>query len=491
MRFEGFSTEGDTLKKLMMAALLPALMVGCSDKNSKSTKGGGKFFDEMLTFSAPALTITSLDDTPLAGAQVLIGAAENAPFSGNFLTTDENGQVVLPADWTDAQPVTVQATGHVRATYLHAEPGSMTIKLRKLPMVQQFEVRGNTQGLPIRDKDGFIDFGLIMPAFSKADLLAFNLDTVISPQSDRISTLGQDIDIPTNISLPKQSEKYSFFTATLDKPIYRIYFAQPGVTRVYAARGRFPFKTVVDRLRNGDAFYELINEFSINGGGVRDIEVKSAKTSLDLPVTELNYTDKKEVQAPTIRSDEVFMAVGVSNQSGLMIPTDVKKIDSNKKLNLSSLPGTDQMVLGVLKKAADLKNSGDRMSATILPLVAGVKPAMLPLIPDPTYKSNELILPKFNTIDGVNPIATYSVLSQEVEVVQGSAKVKLMTPLWDVYAGSWVETMKIPVWPSDAPLKGKKRWEVNFVGSQTASQSAVGPAMIEAATHVTHSSTSF
>ncbi|MNY51705.1 hypothetical protein D3C86_1873200 [compost metagenome] len=76
-------------------------------------------------------------------------------------------------------------------------------------------------------------------------------------------------------------------------------------------------------------------------------------------------------------------------------------------------------------------------------------------------------------------------------MVQGSAKVKLMTPLWDVYAGSWVETMKLPQWPGETPVTGKKRWEVNFVGSQTASQSAVGPAMIEAATHVTHSSVTF
>ncbi|MNK12076.1 hypothetical protein D3C87_301330 [compost metagenome] len=479
------------MKKLMMAALVPALLVGCSNEQSQTPKGSGGFFEHFMTQSAPAITITAIDDTPLVGAQILIGYEVDATFPGNFLTTDQNGQVQLPAEWTEALPVTVQAEGYVRATYLSQEPGALTIKLRKLPMTQQFEVRGNTQGLPIVDKDGYVDFGLIMPAFSKADLLAFDINNVISPQSDRISTLGQDIDIPTNISLPKQSEKYSFFTATLDKPLYRIYFQQPGVTRVYAARGRFPFKTVVDSVRKGAEFYELINEFKINGGGVRDIEVKSGKTTLDIPVRELNYTEKKEVLAPTIAGDEVFLAVGVANQSGLLIPTDVKKINSNKKMALTVLPEAEQMVLGVLKKAADLKKSGDRMSATILPLVAGVNPKMLPLIPDPSVRNGEIILPKFNTIDGVNPIATYSVLSKEIEVVQGSAKVKLMTPLWDVYAGSWVETMKLPQWPGETPVTGKKRWEVNFVGSQTASQSAVGPAMIEAATHVTHSSVTF
>ncbi|WP_374074210.1 hypothetical protein [Bdellovibrio bacteriovorus] len=482
------------MKKLMMALAVPALFIGCSkdDKPKKPSSNAPTSFSSLFWAQETNLiTIKTIDDQPLAGAQILIGDALNAPFSGNFLTTDANGQVELPAGWTSAQAVTVQAPGYMRTTYMSQEPGALTIKLRAQPTKVQHEVRGGTSGLPIQDKDGIVDFGLVMPAFTKLDMLAFDINNVISPQYDRISAMGQDIDIPANISLPRQSEKYSLFTITLDKPTYRIYYGQPGVNRVFAARGRFPFKSTVDALRGGAEFYELINDFKINGGAIRDIEIKSGQTKLDMPTRELNFGEPKNLTAPQHRADEMFIAVGVANQSGYLIPTDVKKIAQGQKMALNTLPGSEQMVLGVLKRTAEMKNGGDRMSAALLPFAAGATPSMLPLIPDPTIAGDELLMPKFNSVTGVNPIATYSVLSKEEEVQQGNAKVKIYRAQWEVYAQNWLERMKLPQWPNDSAITGKKRWEVNFVGSQTASQAPVGPAMIEAATHVTHSSISF
>lgn len=478
------------MKKLMMALAMPALLIGCSKDTTK--KEGTRGISELFwAQESQVITIKSIDDRPIAGAQILIGDALDAPFAGNFIVTNEAGQVAIPAGWTSPLAVTVQAPGYVRSTYMAQEPGSLTLKLRRQTTKTQHEVKGGTQGLPVVDRDGFVDFGLVMPAFSKFDILSFNIDNLISPQYDRITAVGQNIDIPANISLPRQSEKYALFTVTLDKPNYRIYYGQSGVNRVFAARGRFPFKSTVDSLRGGAEFYELINNFQINGGAIRDIEIKSDKTNLDMPTRELNFTDSKDLMAPQFSGDEMFIAVGLANQSGYIIPTDVKKSAQGKKVLLNTLPGSEQFVLGVLKKSADMKSGGDRMSTTMLPFNAGIAPTMLPLIPDPTIAGDELLMPKFNTIDGVNPLATYSILSKQEEVLQGTAKVKIFTPQWEVYAQNWLERMKLPQWPHDSAIDGKKRWEVNFVGSQTASQVPMGPAMIEAATHVTHSSVSF
>lgn len=483
------------MKKLVMAAMMPALIVACSEDNKQQSgnenTGHGFFWQQM--FETPALTVQNINGEAIANAQVLIGDALNAPFEGNFLVTDENGQIALPAGWNGPLNVTVQAPGYLRVTYMNQNPESLTIMMRAAATGPQYEIKGTARSLPVEDKDGYIDFGLVMPAFSKMDLLSFNINAVISPQVDRITVMGQKLDVPANISLPEQTEKYGFFSLTLEKPIYRIYAAQQGVKRVFAARGRFPFKSVVDDIRGGKEFYELINDFRINGGGIRDIDVKTGETKLDVPTRELNFTDKVEVAAPTVRSDEVFMTVGLSNQSGLMVPTDVKRIESGKTLKVNALPSTEQLVLGVLKRKAEMKGAGnDRMSATLLPLTAGVVPTMLPLIPDPSISSQgELMFPKFNTINGVNPIATYTVLTREEEVQQGREKVKLMNPKWEVYATDWQERMRLPQWPNEQAPTGKKRWEVSFIGSQTTSQVGLGPAMIEAATHVTHSSVSF
>lgn len=482
------------MRKLFVAALMPALIVGCSDANKQHQPNQpglfGGLFDQ---FEVPAIQIVNLEGQAIANAQVLIGDALNSPFSGNFLVTDQNGQIALPAGWTTPANITVQAPGYLRVTYMNQEPNSLTIKLRATTTRAQFEIKGVARELPVEDKDGYIDFGLVMPAFSKMDLLAFNITNVISPQVDRISVYGQNVDIPANISLPRQSEKYGLFTVTLEKPSYRIYAGQHGIQRVFAARGRFAFKGVLEDLKNGKEFYDVINDIRINGGGIRDIDVRTGSTKLDVPTRELNFNEKKEVNAPAHRSDEIFMAVGVANQSGYLIPTDVKKIESGKKLNVNALPGSDQLLLGVLMKESEMKGekAGGRMSAALSPFVAGVSPKMLPLIADPSLQNGELLFPKFNTVDGVNPIATYTVLSKEEEVQQGNAKVKMMNPQWEIYASDWQQRLALPKWPNEAPVNGKKRWEVSFIGSQTASQVGLGPAIIEAATHVTHSSLSF
>ncbi|MGZ3771531.1 MAG: hypothetical protein ACXVCP_18235 [Bdellovibrio sp.] len=484
------------MKKLFIAFALQALIVGCSkvEKPNGPTKATGEGSPSQFWMQEQnTITVKSTDDQPLAGAQILIGNSLNDPFSGNFLTADEKGQIQIPAGWTEALTVTAQAPGYIRSTYIAQEPGALVIKLRPAPQKMQFEVKGTMTGLPVEDKDGYIDFGLIMPAFTKTDMLSFNLNNIISPQNDHITAMGQNVDIPANISLPEQREKYSLFTVTLDKPVYRVYYGQPGVNRIFAARGRFPFKSTVDALRGGTPFYELINTIKLSGGSIRDIDVKQGDNKLNLPARELNFTDVKKVGMPAISGDETFIAVGVANVSGYMIPTDVKRMAQTKKfaMDISMLPNADQQFLGVLKRTTEMESGSDRMSVTLVPYADGMVPTVLPLISDPTLAADEIVMPKVSSVEGVNPLATYSVLSQEEEVQQGPAKVKLLNPKWEVYAQNWAERIKLPQWPNDTQLEGKKCWEVSFVGSQTASQAAIGPAMIENATHVTHSSISF
>lgn len=483
------------MKKLMMSLALPALLMGCSE--DKKPQKPSSFSEQMtgLIWNDQTLenviAVKNYEGEALAGAQILIGTALDTPFAGNFLTADENGLVEIPAEWTSAQAITVQAEGYMRLTYLNQEPGAMTLRLRVQPTKIQHEVTGITPNLPIQHKDGWTDFGLVMPAFSKLDMLSFSMDRVISPQTDRITPLGQQIDVPSNIALPEQEEKFGIFTVKLDKPVYRIYYGNPGVNRVFAARGRFPFRSTVDHLRAGKAFYELINDFKIHGGAIRDLDIKSTQTKIDLPTNEFTFAEPKVFVAPAVKHDEIFIAVSVANQSGYLIPTDFKKIPQFDKVQLDTLPGAEALALGVLKKSEEMKNGGDRMSASLVPFVSGATPTMLPMIPDPTIAGDDIVMPKFNAAPSINPIATYSVLSKEEEVQQGNAKVKIQNPQWEIYANTWLERMNVPRWPTDKPVAGKKRWAVSFVGSQTASQAPVGPAMIEAATHVTHSTVTF
>ncbi|MBS1972014.1 MAG: hypothetical protein JSU04_17010 [Bdellovibrionales bacterium] len=477
----------------LIGAIAALNLAGCSQ--DKPTTPSGKFWGIFSPAAATGINIVGEDLQPLAGAQILIGMEEGAPFAGNYMTADAAGHIDLPAGWTDAQAVTIEAPGHVRATYFAQTPGDRTYRLRKRSNTNttQFEVKGTTTGHNIQDRDGIIDFGLVIPAMTRNDFLAFNIDAVISPQSDVITILGQDAEVPSNITFPKQKESY-ILPVTIDKPNYRTYFAEGGVQKVFAARGRFPFKQVVDKLRNKAPMYELVNDFTISGGGLKDLNITKSSTQMDLSVTDMDFKGKVNVTAPAIAGDETMMAVGVAHFNEYMVPTDVKVVKSGQKQSLSTLDNKGS-VLSVLKKSKDLDSSGpgtDRLSAVLVPAGNGVAPQFLPIMADPSMAANgDLLLQKMNSIFGVNAIATYAVVSQVLQSAQGAAKVQVNSSYWEMYAPQWAETLSLPKWPGGNHLPGKKHWEVNFLGSLNVSTVDLGPAMINNATHVTHSSLDF
>jgi hypothetical protein len=476
-------------------ALISLGLAGCSDdKGGTKPTPPSKVWD-FFSAQATGLNVVGDDLQPLANARVLIGSELDAPFAGNYLTTDAQGHLDLPAGWTDAAPVTIEADEYLRATYYAQEPGDRTYRLRKkaITSTSQFEMKGLTQGHNIQDKDGFVDFSLVIPALTRNDFMSFDINSVISPQSDIISVLGQEAEVPSNVTFPKQKESY-FLPVTLDKPGYRVYFNEAGFHRVFAARGRFPFKDVVDQMRAKAPFYNLVNYFTIQGGGVKDLNLTRSSTSVDLSVKDLDFKSKVSVQAPSIGGDETMMVVGVAHMAEYMIPTDVKMLKSGQKMSISALDSKGS-VFSILKKTADMEsisNGSGRLSAVLVPAGAGVAPKFLPMLQDPTLASNgDLLVAKTNSISGVNPIATYAILSQVQETKQGSQKIKINSSYWEVYAPKWIEVVSLPKWPAGNPVAGKMHWEVNLIGSLSVSDVDLGPSMINNATHVTHSSLDF
>ncbi len=468
-------------------------LAGCSQ--DKPTTPSGKLWGIFSPTAVTGINIVGEDLQPLAGAQILIGMEEGTPFAGNYMTADAVGHIDLPTAWTDAQAVTIEAPGYVRATYFAQAPGDRTYRLHKRSQTNttQFEVSGTTTGHKIQDRDGIIDFGLVIPAMTRKDFLAFNIDAVISPQFDVISILGQDAEVPSNLTFPKQKESY-ILPVTIDKPKYRTYFAEGGVQKVFAARGRFPFKQVVDKLRNNAPMYELVNDFTISGGGLKDLNITKSSTQMDLSVTDMDFKNKVNITAPAIAGDETMIAVGVAHFNEYMVPTDVKVVKSGQKQSLATLDSTGS-VLSVLKKSKDLDASGpgtDRLSAVLVPVGNGVTPQFLPIMADPAMAANgDLLLQKMNSIPGVNAIATYAVVSQVLQTAQGGASVLVNSSYWEMYAPQWPETLSLPTWPGGNHLPGRKHWEVNFLGSLNVSTVDLGPAMINNATHVTHTSLDF
>jgi hypothetical protein len=428
---------------------------------------------------------------PISGAQILIGDAQGTPFRGNFLSTDRNGVAVIPEEWTSAASITVDAKGYIRQTLLNQLPGNISIRLNTAYLPQYSEVSGKVTGLPVVDKDKLIDFALAMPLLTKSDLVYFDLGQVISPFSDTLSAAGQSFNLPSNVSLPKQKENY-FISVTLEKPVFRLKTPTIGPKKFVATRGRFVFKTVVGELRDGKAFHEVINHFSILGAGVKDGVITGPNLGLDISGSDMSFTSQVNVNAVNAKEDEVALVLATSEVDGSMVPTDVKRTTNDNAIALQVLPTQPVQIINVIKKENEFMTDApgsDRMTASILPIAATANNRLLPLISNPTISFREnysIKLPELPVTSGIFPIAVSAVISDLAEIREGEKVIKTPIRKWEVIGYGWNQNLNLPKWPL-ADSNSRKRVEVKYIGSATSNAQNT----LDFATHVTHASTDF
>lgn len=466
---------------------------GCNKDDKPKPKealpGYGTLENQKPNF--PAIRVIDEAGNAIAGAQVLVGMAEGA-YEDNFGSTNQQGDFPLPANWTSADVVTVDAPGYVRASYLGLMPETKVITLKK-KFNSKAQLKGVTSGHPVKHKDGNIDFALVMSAMTRQDLLNFQIQKILSPVNDKITVKGQEMSVPSNISLPNQTENYLFFSVNINKPAYRLFFADKGVQRVFAARGRFPFKEVVDGMRNESEIFELINLFSLTGGTIRDIELKEDSTVLDIPVMDITFNSKKAFKAPKLSSNQVMVAVTVSDRNGYLIPTDVKRLRSEQASNLAVLEDAPAFLAQVIKNKDefDSKKPGlDRLSAVLLPFDEKVAAEYLPLITSPSAKGrNIFVIPQVSS--NLNQLTTFGLISDVKTEKDSKGEIKkIPEAVWEVYAPGWVAEIKLPEWKWNKAATAT-RFEVSLVGTTSSDTIPLGPQMMEKATHVTRSSVDY
>jgi len=472
--------------KLVVPALALIFTIGCSDKDSerRTPKALPQQLEQVvgLVFNSDLkyqnqIKVTDSFGSPISGAQILIGQSADQPFIGNFITTDENGVVAVPAEWNNAQSVTINAQGYVRRTYLNQSPSGQQFSLNKKSVTEKPELNGITTGYNIKDKDGIVDAALVVPAFTKQNLFNFSIDTFVSPVSDTMTVVGRTVEIPSNISLPKQKESY-FLPVTLDKPKYRMFFNDFGPQTVVAIKAQLPLRKMVDDFQNKKPFYEMVNNMSIQGGAIRKVNLQSATQTLDIPVNELLFNQPRSMKAPQFAADQYLMTVSVSEYDSEFVPTDIKNVLPGT-VNKLNLPINAKASLLAVMMPKDQKIVG-QLSANLANFTEGYEPSLLSYISKPTVTNvtNVKVETALSLPVGLENLGTIARLSQ----ISKNGKVEVSTPIWEVYSTeSWINQFDVPAWPSEAiPVAGSKRWEVAFVAG-TDNQ----------VTHLTHNQTDF
>lgn len=486
--------------KLVSLALAGGLLVSCSKTSVPKRQSTWDQVAEVfgLQTANTSLKVVDVFGKPVADAQILIGTGVDQPFAENFIATDANGSFTAPAGWTTPQAVTVNAPGYVRATYFAQLPGAQTYTLRPLVGAQNLKLTGQTTGYKTVDRDGIVDFGIVIPSLTKATLFNFDISAFISPETDEISIIGRTINIPKNIVLPQQRESY-FFPIEFNKPNYALNFRSPGERMIYVARGTFPLDDVVNEVRNGKEFYELTNYLSIKGGALRKLDLQG-DTALNLPVNELNYTGSRQVMAPAFKNDEVVLTAALAEWKGWFYPTDVKILDAGKARNLTIATGGTPSLISILKRKDEmsLTQNTDRLSAHFATFDNGITPNFLPLMEKPkvtnAYAFDVAAVAKpAHVFEG----AQFAVLSKVTQIQVAGKNLDVLENIWEVFSPNWMPATQIPQWPGENTpngAAGKMRWEVTLTGlpSENSVQNVdLGPKWLDAASHATRASQDF
>ena len=232
------------------------------------------------------------------------------------------------------------------------------------------------------------------------------------------------------------------------------------------------------------------------GGSLRDTNLVQSVTNLNFSAGELEFKKSFQVVTPDAQPDEIIIVLAAAQLNDVFIPTDMKKSTGAQTLTLSSMAGKPPYIVNVIKKQSDFMTTApgaDRMSASLLPFTASAKQRMLPLVNDPTITTTNgytIRLPASPTTKGIYPLAITTMLSDLIEVPDGSSTVTIASPRWEVVGLGWGSQIQLPKWPLNNPAS-KMRVGINFLGSNKNVNPILDDSLIEASTYVTHASTDF
>jgi hypothetical protein len=475
--------KGDTMHKWFIYTFL-ILASACAQNNENLSLNGEKALN-----LANEIRVVDERGNGIANAKVLVGLSEGA-FPNNILTTDQNGNVSIPAGWTAEQPVTIMADNYIRTTYLRQKPAAKVYRVNTFRTVPAQEIKGVTTGYPELKRDDKIDFGLVLPLMPKTAFFQFDLGLFISPDSDVIEIMGNKLNVPSNVSLPDQSERYLFFNIRFNKPIYRTYFHEAGQHELVATRGQFPFKKMLDEFQDGKGFTEVVNLFNFIEGG---LHIATAPGNADLAINSFQFQGSHPVKAPQIPTGYSYFASSLQEKNGLLYPADVKRLLSNESMGLKISPlSTKNTLLAAVAKEEKLENGATRlnpaMSISILPFVPGVVQTYLPLIAAPQVNDG-LITITAPAAEGFQKVGTYlSLQDVKVEMIEDQYN-EQVTKIWEIYSDVWETEIRLPK-VQELQIANQLRWESLLLATKASRANATGPAMFDVAEYVTRNATS-
>jgi hypothetical protein len=459
--------------------ILPILLLAACSKNNQ--------FADQAPYHSPTelrernqVAVTDDYGTPVPNAEVHIGLLK--------LTTDESGLLNVPAAWTQEQPVTILKTGFVKTSYLKQKPQGQSFEIHHAKSVVRNEVKGSITGFGALPADGFIDFGLSMTSLNPITALNFDITQIISQENDTVSVMGQELNIPTNVFVPKQKENYSFLPVTIEKAFYRLFYDFQGVFKVQTNRGKFDFKKVADKLKAGKSFFEVVNDFEFLSMGTASVNVNQQNVAFDMDANQKRLVSKVPFNLALPQAGMLF-GVTLLEENGRLYPADIKLREGQSQMLALPDSVTRGMVLLVnadkVQESKQIAGLSSSMSTALVDSEKISEGFLLDRIPAPEITSAGIKLAKPNLKGNLKGFATYAALS----TVKTDKDIERTDVTWEIYSPGWVDTIELP---DVTDSRSSQRWQIAFYGMDASKNKQFnGPKSLGQATHAVFNAVNF
>lgn len=483
------------MNKIIYITGIVLFLVACSKFNEQSNEPKDLQQDRLRNHFLTNLQdnqvqIISTDGSPVAHPIVYIGT------EGFHTTADENGIFSIPPEWAGAQTITIEAPQYMRTSYLAELPRSAQFKVSPLRPTVRYEMKGVSKGYKNLSKDGYMDFAIVMKAFSRTDFLSFDLSMIVSPEVDTIQALGQDVELPSNISMPEQKESYLLVPVTLAKEEYRFYFNTLGTHKMYVAHARMDFKSVMKKMLDQADFYKSINDFKIVGGTLQDVNVTSPMGAVDFTIDAIPLRAQTQYPVPALAVGELAIVASVAQMENHLVPLDFKLSEGHPTVSLNQLSPYPHYMMAVKKYEKDMQENhppNSPLSAFLVPAAEKNNQEFLALMESPVVTQTDKIALEIKlppTPTQTVPNGMLVVINQVEKNHAAEGPKEVSTRYWEVYGREWQSRVELPLLATRAPA-ATQHLTVNLLSNSKPQTTVESRDLINHTTHMTSHSTDF
>lgn len=421
--------------------LLGILIVSCQPSRFKTSNSPDINHDldkqaQIQNQNISWLVFIDPDGTPVPNVSV--------DTTDKILISDKSGVIYRNLEDDGPSKIIITAENFVSLQLEYPQKTLTTIQLTRRLAAPALTWQGSVVGVETKDKDGWIDFALVMESLTKTDIMDFNINKVISPWSSKISVMGFSFPIPNNLFLPEQKETY-FIPISLQKSWYTLNYDSSGTKFLHTLRGQFPFKPILQELQNKKPLYELINYFNFNSAGSSKVLLVQNGNGPTLESNKIVIEKTINVQVPTIANDQVLLGITGNSIDDFFQPTDIKYFKSNETKSLNVVDEKSYRLLLILKNKNEFIGESpnvERMSASITQSIH--ETLLPPLLPDLQIINNtvKIILPDLIGLEPCGFILTVSELKSYQ--TQDGQTVKYKAPIYQIHSPVWSENIQLP-----------------------------------------------